>query len=183
MTIWLPSLSWIGGPVGGRLRLFLSQWRRITDDCFVLSVVAHGFIISPSTSPDFPGVLRLKTVPPGNLLAQAKIEKEIVSLLQKCAIVKVDDRPHFSLSPIFVIPKKSGGLHVIEPKAYHCVHPAATLQDGISRGSASPAPQGRLGSHVGSAGCLPACFHPSFLQTPSLFRLQGSGVSVSSTSV
>ena len=99
------------GPVGGRLRLFLSQWRRITDNVFVLSVVAHGFIISPS--PDFPGVLRLKTVTPGNLLAQAKIEEEIVSLLQKCAIVKVDDRPHFSLSPIFVIPKKSGGLCVI----------------------------------------------------------------------
>ena len=68
-----------------------------------------------------------------------------------------------------------------EPKTYQCVHPAATLQDGISRGSASAAPQGRLGSHVGSAGCLPACSHPSFLQTPSLFRLQGSGVSVSNT--
>ena len=66
---------------------------------------------------------------------------------------------------------------------YQCVHPAATLQDGISHGSASPAPQGRLGSHVGSAGCLPACFHPSFLQTPSLFHFQGSGVSVSSTPV
>ena len=35
------------GPVGGRLSLFLSQWRRITDDAFVLSVVAHGYIISP----------------------------------------------------------------------------------------------------------------------------------------
>ena len=34
--------------------------------------------------------------------------------MQKSAIVKVDDRPHFSLSPIFVIPKKkSGGLRVI----------------------------------------------------------------------
>ena len=70
-----------------------------------------------------------------------------------------------------------------EPKTYQCVHPTATLQDGVSRGSASPAPQGRLGSHVGSAGCLPACSHPSFLQTPSLFRLQGSGVSVSSTPI
>ena len=97
--------------MGGRLRLFLSQWRRITDDVFVLSVVAHGFIISPSQ--DFPGVLRLKTVTPRNPLAQAKIEEEITSLLQKCAIVKVDDRPHLSLSPIFVIPKKSGGLRVI----------------------------------------------------------------------
>ena len=97
--------------MSGRLKFFLSQWRRITDNVFVLSVVAHGFIIS--TSPDFPGVLRLKTVTPRNLLAQAKIEEEIVSLLQESAIVKVDDRPHFSLSPIFVIPKKSGGLRVI----------------------------------------------------------------------
>ena len=97
--------------MGGRLRLFLSQWRRITDDVFVLSVVAHGFIISPSQ--DFPGVLRLKTITPRNPLAQAKIEEEVASLLQKCAIVKVDDRPHLSLSPIFVILKKYGGLRVI----------------------------------------------------------------------
>ena len=70
-----------------------------------------------------------------------------------------------------------------KPKAFKCVHPTATLQDGVSRGSASPAPQGRLGSHIGSAGCLPACSHPSILQTPSLFRLQGSGVLILSTTV
>ena len=47
------------------------------------------------------------------------------------------------------------------------------------RGSASPAPLGRLGSLVRSAGHLPACF-PSFHPPDTFFvTLQGSGVSVS----
>ena len=105
----VPVVAW--GPVGGRLTLLISQWPNITEDAFIISVIAHGFMIS--TSPDFPGVLRLKTVSPGNLQAQAKIEEEINSLLLKSAIVKVDDNPSLSLSPIFVIPKKTGCHRVI----------------------------------------------------------------------
>ena len=98
------------GPVGGRLSLFLSQWRRITDDAFVLSVVAHGYIISPLQ--DFPGVLRLKTVTPGNLLAQAKIEDEIASLLQKCAIVSRRS------SSSFVVPDFRSSEKIRRPSRY-----------------------------------------------------------------
>ena len=103
-------------PVGGRLQLFLKGWQIVTDDVFVLSVVAHGYQISVQNS--FPGVLRQITVPPRDPRAHRSILSEIQDLLQKKAIVQVDDFPTFCLSPIFVVPKKkkkkkSGDLGVI----------------------------------------------------------------------
>ena len=145
MTIQSPSLTRIGAPWAAVLSLFLSQWRCITDDAFVLSVVAHGYIISPSQ--DFPGVLRLKTVTPGNLLAQAKIEDEIASLLQKRA-----HRQSRRSSSSFVVPDFRSSEKVrrpsryFEPKKDQCFLPAATFPDGISSGSAAPAPKTGLGS-------------------------------------
>ena len=99
------------GPVGGRLTLYVQNWRVITHDAFILSVVTHGFLISPA--PDFPGVLREFTIYPGKVSAQVALEEEISSLLLKRAIVKVDDFLDLCLSPIFVVPKRSGGLRVI----------------------------------------------------------------------
>ena len=98
-------------PVGGRLSLHLSAWKQITQDVFVLSVVAHGFQIS--VSKDFPGVIRKDTVPPRNTQALLSIQAEIDDLLSKNAIVQVNDFPFLCLSPIFVIPKSSGDLRVI----------------------------------------------------------------------
>ena len=97
--------------MGGRLCLFLSAWQSITQDPFILSVIAHGFRIS--VSPDFPGVLRKVTKPLRSLEAHRSVLEEISSLITKQAIVQVSDSPALSLSPIFVIPKRSGGLRVI----------------------------------------------------------------------
>ena len=97
--------------MGGRLCLFLSAWQSITQDPFILSVIAHGFRIS--VSPDFPGVLRKVTKPLRSLEAHRSVLEEISSLITKQAIVQVSDSPALSLSPIFVIPKRSGGLPVI----------------------------------------------------------------------
>ena len=99
------------GPVGGRLAFCVQNWRLITDDAFIISVVTHGFLITPS--PDFPGVLREFTIYPGKVSAQLALEEQISSLLLKRAIVKVDDFVDLCLSPIFVVPKRSGGLRVI----------------------------------------------------------------------
>ena len=74
-------------------------------------MIAHGFRIS--VSPDFPGVLRKVTKPLRSLEAHRSVLKEISSLITKQAIVQVSDSPALSLSPIFVIPKRSGGLRVI----------------------------------------------------------------------
>ena len=97
--------------MGGRLADYVHNWRVITGDAFIISVVTHGFLISPT--PDFPGVLREYTVYPRKVSAQVLLEEEISSLLLKRAIVKVDDSLDLCLSPIFVVPKRSGGLRVI----------------------------------------------------------------------
>ena len=99
------------GPVGGRLSPFLSAWQTITKDPFILSVVAHGFQIS--VFPDFPGVLRKTTPTLLDPSAHLRVLEEISSLILKRAIIQVVDSPSLSLSPIFVIPKRTGGLRVI----------------------------------------------------------------------
>ena len=98
-------------PVGGRLRLFVAQWQAFTRDHFILSVVRQGFQISVQNN--FPGVLREITVPPRDQEAHLAICKEIRELILKQAIVQIDDFPLLCLSPIFMIPKKSGDLRVI----------------------------------------------------------------------
>ena len=98
-------------PVGGRLAVFSQTWQSITQDPFILSVISHGFQISVLDS--FPGFLRQTTVTPLSRVKRAAIHKEIVALLSKEAIVQIDDFPSLCLSPIFVIPKVTGGLRVI----------------------------------------------------------------------
>ena len=112
-----PPGDWLVGtpvhivPVGGRLCLFVAQWQEITRDHFILSVVRQGFKISVKNI--FPGVLQEVTIPPRDQEAHLAICKDIRELILKQAIVQVDDFPLLCLSPIFVIPKKSGDLRVI----------------------------------------------------------------------
>ena len=98
-------------PVGGRLALFLSAWKDITQDVFVLSIISHGFRISLNAN--FPGVIRQVTNVPRDQKALLSIQGEIRDLISKNAIVQIDDFPNLCLSPIFVIPKSSGDLRVI----------------------------------------------------------------------
>ena len=97
--------------VGGRLGLFVAEWQVITQDPFNFSVLAHGFQIS--ILDNFPGVLREVTVAPRNLKAHLSICSEIQDLIQKNAMVEIDDFRTLCLSPIFVIPKKTGDLRII----------------------------------------------------------------------
>ena len=83
----------------------------ITRDHFIVSVVRQEFQISVQNN--FPGVLREVTVPPRDPKAHLAICKEIQELILKKAIVQIDDFPLLCLSPIFVIPKKTGDLRVI----------------------------------------------------------------------
>lgn len=72
-------------PVGGRLSLFLSEWQKITQDSFILSIISHGYMFS---IPDiFPGTLREASATPSNVQARFAIRAEIVDLLLKNAIV------------------------------------------------------------------------------------------------
>ena len=89
----------------------MAQWKTITRDHFIISVVAQGFQISVLNN--FPGVLREVTVPPRDPKVHLAICKEIQELVQENAIVQIDDFPLLCLSPSFVIPKKMGDLRVI----------------------------------------------------------------------
>ena len=98
-------------PVGGRISLFIGKWQVVTADSFVLSVVKNGFQIFVQNH--FPGVIRKVTVTPQDPKVILRIQEEIRDLISKNAIVQINDAPNLCLSPIFVIPKKSGDLRVI----------------------------------------------------------------------
>ena len=66
-------------PVGGRLALFLSAWKDITQDVFVLSIISHGFRISLNAN--FPGVIRQVTIVPRDYKALLSIQAEIRNLV------------------------------------------------------------------------------------------------------
>ena len=73
--------------------------------------MSRGFIIQ--LRDDFPGVLRKHTVTPRDPIACQSIANEVSSLLDKKAIAPTIDAPHLCLSPVFTVPKRSGGMRVI----------------------------------------------------------------------
>ena len=65
------------------------------------------------SSKQFPGGVKGRHPTPRDPKAHLAICKEIQELIQRNAIVQVDNFPLLCLSPIFVIPKKKGDLRVI----------------------------------------------------------------------
>ena len=107
----LPRALGTPGPVGCRLQAFLSAWAAITDDQFVLSVIRNGFVIGLS-EPLPGGALRAPTGR-GARRFQADMAREIAALLKKQAIERVVDYPRLCLSPVFMVPKRSGKFRMI----------------------------------------------------------------------
>ena len=107
----LPRALRDGGPVGCRLQAFLPAWAAITDDKFVLSVIRNGFVIGLTES--LPGGALRAPTKAGRRLFQAGIALEIASLLKKRAIERVSDQPRLCLSPVFLVPKRSGKSRMI----------------------------------------------------------------------
>ena len=101
----------LGVGVGGRLQQFLPFWEEITGDKFVLSVVRRGYCIQLS-EPLPQGAIRRRS-PHVSPLFQEDLSKEIDLLLKKGAIEQVSDHPMLCLSPVFIIPKRSGKLRMI----------------------------------------------------------------------
>ena len=91
--------------------MYVAEWQAITQDHFIISVITRGFQIS--FHDNFPGVLREVTGTPRYPKALLAIRSEIQELIQKNAIVEVDDFPLLCLSPIFVIQKETGDLRII----------------------------------------------------------------------
>ena len=74
----------------------------------------------------------------------------------KNAIVQIDDFPLLYLSPIFVIPKKTGSPRYFESEENQCVHFGTTLQNGNSQCHSAESACSRLGSLDRSEGRLPS---------------------------
>ena len=98
-------------PVGCRLQAFLPAWAAITDDVFVLSVIRNGFTID-LVEPLPGGALRAHTHA-GARQFRAGLALEISALLNKRAIERVSDHPRLCLSPVFLVPKRSGKSRMI----------------------------------------------------------------------
>lgn len=97
-------------PVGGRVSAHLTAWQGITDDRWTLSVVEQGY------RPFFVRRPALCTVPPWESASSPSTEltEEIGALLEKRAVQECIDFhvPGF-YSPIFLVPKKTGGRRLI----------------------------------------------------------------------
>ena len=98
-------------PVGGRLRLFLDNWQKITSDQWVISTIKDGYKLEFLNIPAFSGI-RPTVVP---LKDQTHISQEIDTLLQKDAIEKVDAVNALGgfYSTFFLVPKKNGKLRPV----------------------------------------------------------------------
>ena len=72
-------------PVGGRLRFFLENWKKITDDQWVLSLIEEGYKLEFIQKPPQSG-MKETIVPRKNLDI---LNAEVAELLRKDAIEKV----------------------------------------------------------------------------------------------
>ena len=95
-------------PVGGRLSNFVEGWKRITNDPYVLSIVAKGYRLrftSPPLLRQIPWEIRSPQDPKEVL----GMREQITLMLQKNAITEVPpDSPGF-YSNVFLVRKASGG--------------------------------------------------------------------------
>ena len=95
-------------PVGGRLSNFVEGWKRITNDPYVLSIVAKGYRLrftSPPLLRQIPWEIRSPQDPKEVL----GMREQITIMLQKNAITEVpQDSPGF-YSNVFLVRKASGG--------------------------------------------------------------------------
>ena len=97
--------------VGGRLQAFAPAWAAITDDAFVLSVIRGGFSIHLAT-PLPEGAVR--THPPRmSPRTQRDIAAEVHALCVRGVVERTADHPRLCLSPIFLVPKRSGKFRLI----------------------------------------------------------------------
>ena len=97
-------------PVGGRLRFFIQNWVKITQDQWVLSLIQEGYKLEFETIPSFNGIKETK-LPNENM---SILLQEVDTLLQKQAIEKVDHNLNQGFySTFFLVPKKTGGVRPV----------------------------------------------------------------------
>ena len=97
--------------VGGHLQAFLPAWAAITDDAFVLSVIRGGFSIELADL--LPGGA-VRLVPPRMSPRMNRgIAAEVNALCLGGVVERTIDQPELCLSPVFLVPKRSGKFRMI----------------------------------------------------------------------
>ena len=98
-------------PVGGRLRFFLDNWKKITNDQWVLSVIEEGYKLEFSCHPPQTGI-KQTSVQRENLNI---LEAEVEDLLRKDAIemVPLQEINCGFYSTFFLVPKKNGKMRPV----------------------------------------------------------------------
>ena len=90
-------------PVGGRLSLFLKEWRSITNDTWTLSIIEEGYSLQ------FKSIPPLSNTPLHFHYQHPALSEVVESLLEKNAVERVTNpkSPGF-YSRLFLVPKKNG---------------------------------------------------------------------------
>ena len=98
-------------PVGGRLRFVLDNWKKITNDQWVLSVIEEGYKLEFSGHPPQTGI-KQTSVQRENLNI---LEAEVEDLLRKDAIemVPLQEINCGFYSTFFLVPKKNGKMRPV----------------------------------------------------------------------
>lgn len=98
-------------PVGGRLKYFVQEWEKITQDQWVLSVIRDGLKFEFTAKPPYTGIRHTNV----NVQNAAILQSEVEKLLQKGAIEPVppENMKTGFYSTFFLVPKKTGDLRPI----------------------------------------------------------------------
>ena len=97
--------------VGGRLQAFLPAWAAITDDAYVLSVIKAGFTIH--LAEPLPGGVMRTPAPRMSPSTARGIAAEVAGLCRRGVVEQTTDHPRLCISPVFLVPKRSGKLRMI----------------------------------------------------------------------
>ena len=114
------------GPVGGRLRLYWTEWDTIQGTSWQVRLLSQGLRLPFVNFPPLthvPSAIKL----PLNVAKRQVLLKEVESLLRKEALEVVPDPSPGFYSHLFTVPKRSGGFRpVIDLKCLnkfiHCPH-------------------------------------------------------------
>ena len=169
----LPVLPRPDIPLGGRLSHFVEQWKELTDNKWVLSIVRNGFKIP------------FKSVPPLSLIPinlsqyiSPLLREEIAELLKKRAVERVRNpgTPGF-YSRLFLVPKKNGKLRPVIDLSLlnHSIH-----KRHFKLGTVKSVRQSKMYNDWGhrSDGCIFLRSDTSNFQEVPAVRLRPPGISV-----
>ena len=92
-------------PVGGRLRFFIKEWKKITDDKWILQTLKEGLKLEFQSKPHWTGIKQT----PVNAQSLPIILSEVDDLLRKGAIETVSQSEinQGFYSTLFLVPKKT----------------------------------------------------------------------------